>query len=81
MARTTTKPTRSEDTADGGRPGLDKTTPLTIPSKFVGTDWAERIRIAKEARALGRELRKGKPKTFNRFPSPKIKYPPRPKIR
>ena len=73
MARNATKPGRSEDTADGGRPGLDKTTPLTIPSKFVGTDWAERIRIAKEARALGRELRKGKPLAFPKYPRPKIK--------
>ena len=78
MARNATKPRRfaesaAEATANETRPGLDATTPLTIPGKFVGTDWAERIRIAREARALGRELRKGKPLAFPKYPRPKIK--------
>ena len=69
MARDSTKQKRGDPTK----------APLSVPSKFVGTDWAERIRIAREAREIGREMRKGKPKSFYRFPNPKIKYPTRPR--
>jgi hypothetical protein len=38
---------------------------LTPPKDFHDADWSEKIEIAKEAKAAGAELRKGKPATFS----------------
>ena len=47
--------------------------PLSVPSKFVGTDWADMIDIANRARAFGKDTRAGKPKTFKKYPRPTIR--------
>jgi hypothetical protein len=36
---------------------------LKEPNKFSGKDWATKIAVAKEARAAGKILRRGKPLT------------------
>lgn len=43
---------------------LNQSAPLAKPRRFKNTDWKERIDKANEARKFGKELRKGKPITF-----------------
>ena len=46
----------------------DTTTPLTPPEDLKHSDWAERIERARRAREFGRQIRKGKPKSFRTIP-------------
>ena len=48
-----------EESAD-----LSQSAPLAEPRGFKNTDWKERIDKANAARKFGKELRKGKPITF-----------------
>lgn len=45
--------------------GATESGALTPPKDFHDADWSEKIEIAKEAKAAGAELRKGKPATFS----------------
>ena len=47
------------------RAGATESAALTPPKDFHDADWSEKIEIAKEAKAAGAELRKGKPATFS----------------
>ena len=54
----------TEKEVDTSQKDDNQASPIPVPERFTDTDWAERIKKAKQAREFGQKLRKGKPASF-----------------